>query len=73
MKKAIKENKGKITLGGIGVGISILIALLTLIEKTEAFIARVASRNPAYEMTKYSQERPFLRGQEPSNIQASKK
>jgi hypothetical protein len=64
--------KKKITITSITGVVGLLILLLTLIEKTESFIARVASRDPAYEMTEYSQERPFLRGQEPSQIRATK-
>ena len=64
--------KKKITLTSVALILGALTAFLTIVEKTEALIARVASRDPAYEMTEYSQDRPYLRGQMPSEIQASK-
>lgn len=64
--------KKKITLTSITAILGILVLLITLIDKTESFVARVASRDAAYEMTQYSQDRPFLRGQEPSQIQAKR-
>ncbi len=72
MKEVIKKHK-KITLTTISTIMAAIILFLTLVEKTEALISRVASRNPAYEITKYSPDRPFIRGQEPSQIQAEKR
>ena len=64
--------KKKITLTSVALMLGVLATILPIAEKAEALISKVASRNPAYEMTEYSLERPFLRGQEPLEIQASK-
>jgi len=64
--------KKKITLTSVALALGILTTIFTLVEKTESFIARVASRNAADEITKYSPDRPFIRGQEPLNLRASK-
>lgn len=62
--------KGKITIGSISTIMAAIVLFLTLIEKTESFISRIVSRNPANEITKYSPDRPFIRGQEPLEIRA---
>lgn len=63
--------KKKITLASIGSIAGILVIILTLVEKTEALISRVASRNPKNPITQYSVER-HANMNEPKNEQAKK-
>lgn len=63
--------KKKITLSTIGAIAGILVMILTLVEKTEALIARVASRNPKDPITQYSLDK-HMNMQEPKQEQARK-
>ncbi len=66
-KKEVKKIIGGLT--GLG---ALVVILLTIYEKTEAIISRVASRNPADKITKYSLDR-YMNMKEPTYLPASKK